>query len=305
MKIRKVVTLLLASALGSVVCMTSASAAPPDDARSVAASAKSPADCSAVAQASGECLGWAGGEGADLAAATVASALRLGKADLARKFFDGRRARMSAGTQSVISQALAVEAKEGADEAARVLAPLVFPARSTTHAVPKIYSPNASQIDNGETRATGWYKWVLHGSTQTQIYYGYTNSSGYHTLGSLTADLEAHTYYPGSGAHWYMDVVHSSGVRPYLSSNVERIYQDVTLGGDPAKSTLNCYAGGYTLECNVYSKPSMTTGNWYYFQANWTNQPPGYPSSTVEVETRRWKVIDSGNWEFLAYGNGG
>ena len=60
-----------------------------------------------------------------------------------------------------------------------------------------------------------YYKWVLHGSTQTKLYYGYTNSSGYHTLGSLNADLEAHTYFQDTGAHWFMDVVHASGVRPY------------------------------------------------------------------------------------------
>ncbi|RZU18576.1 hypothetical protein EV645_0769 [Kribbella rubisoli] len=303
MKFRRMATLFLASAIGSIACLATASAVPPDRARPLEPSSQSPTDCSAAAQASGDCLGWAGGTGADRAAATVASALRLGKTDLARKFFDNHRAEMSSSTRTLVTQALAVAAKDGGDDAAQVLAPLVFPSPHNATGA-KTYG-TASQIDNGESLATSYYKWLLHGSTQTKVYYGYANSSGYHTLGSLNADLEAHTYFEETGAHWYMDVVQASGVRPYLSSNVVRIYQDITLGSDPVKSTLPCYAAGYTLDCNVYSKPSMTTGNWYYFQVNFVIGVSGYPSTQYQAQTRRWKVVTSSNWQFLAYGNGG
>jgi hypothetical protein len=50
----------------------------------------------------------------------------------------------------------------------------------------------------------------------------------------------------------------------------------------------------------------MTTGNWYYFRINWTNNPGGgYPTSKAQVETRRWKVVTASTWQFLAYQNGG
>ncbi|MET7281138.1 hypothetical protein ABZS29_23070 [Kribbella sp. NPDC005582] len=305
MNFRRTATLFVALSFGSIACIPSAVAAPSDGRMQSRVAADAPDDCSLSDQDSGECLGWAGTAGADPAAATVASAILLGKADQARAFFSRERAAMSSETQNLITQAFAVAEADGADEGARVLAPLVYPSPDEAAGKrTKSFSPTVSPINNGESRAMNYYKWTLHGSTKTQIYYGYKNSSGYHTLGSLTADLEAHTYFQDNGTNWYMDVVHSSGVRPYLTSNVENILQDAT-GPDPKKSTLNCPGGGYLLNCNVYSNPSMTTGNWYYIQANWTNTPGAYPASRVSVQTRRWKVITSKNWQFPVYAQGG
>ncbi|WP_132285345.1 hypothetical protein [Kribbella sp. VKM Ac-2568] len=101
------------------------------DLRHAVASAEPPADCSEAAQAAGECIGWAGAAGADPAAAAIASSLLLGKSAGARKFFDNHRAEISSTTQSLITQAFATETSAGAEAAARVLAPLVFPSPHT------------------------------------------------------------------------------------------------------------------------------------------------------------------------------
>lgn len=306
MKARKTALAVLAAVLTSASFATSAVARPTKT--DSPAAEQPPASCSAEAQASGECIGWTGGKGADPFAAAIASSLRLGNVEVARKFFANHRSKMTTSAESLISQAFAIAAKEGADAAADVLQPLVFPVEgqpATGAVVPR--SPQASQIDNGETKATGYYYWVLHGSTTTLIYYGYVDSSGAHTLGAMTSDLEAHTYFEGDGAHIYQYIRRSTGPTNYMSSASVKIYQDVTLGSDPLKSTVSgCTAAGYTLNCNQYSHPSMTTGNWYYFRINWTNNPAGgYPTSKVQVETRRWKVVTASNWQFLAYQNGG
>lgn len=86
-----------------------------------------PVDASEAAQDAGECLGWAGTAGADPAAATIASALLLGRSAGARKFFSIHQDEIDPATRDLIMEAFAIESTDGASAAARVLAPLVYP----------------------------------------------------------------------------------------------------------------------------------------------------------------------------------
>ena len=84
-----------------------------------------PVDASEAAQDAGECLGWAGTAGADPAAATIASALLLGRSAGAHKFFSIHEDEIDPATRDLIMEAFAVESTDGASAAAQVLAPLV------------------------------------------------------------------------------------------------------------------------------------------------------------------------------------
>lgn len=86
-----------------------------------------PVDASEAAQDAGECLGWAGTAGADPAAATIASALLLGKSAGARRFFSIHQDEIDPATRDLIMEAFAVESTDGAGAAAQVLASLVSP----------------------------------------------------------------------------------------------------------------------------------------------------------------------------------
>jgi hypothetical protein len=86
-----------------------------------------PVDASEAAQDAGECLGWAGTAGADLAAATIASALLLGKSAGARNFFSIHHDEIDPATRDLILEAFAIESTDGASAAAQVLAPIVSP----------------------------------------------------------------------------------------------------------------------------------------------------------------------------------
>ena len=79
------------------------------------------------AQDGDEGLGWAGTIGADPIAATVASALALGEAKAARKFYDEYRGEIDPATRLLIEQALELEPLQGAIAAARSLSSLVYP----------------------------------------------------------------------------------------------------------------------------------------------------------------------------------
>ncbi|MET7281136.1 hypothetical protein ABZS29_23060 [Kribbella sp. NPDC005582] len=74
-----------------------------------------------------EGLGWTGTIGADPAAATVASALALGEAAAARRFYDQYQGEVDPATKALIEQALDLEPLEGASAAARHLSSLVYP----------------------------------------------------------------------------------------------------------------------------------------------------------------------------------
>jgi hypothetical protein len=75
-----------------------------------------------------EGLGWAGTAGADVIAATVHSALLSDRSRDAREFAEHHAAETSPAVRALIAEAFAVEATQGAEAAARVLAPLVYPA---------------------------------------------------------------------------------------------------------------------------------------------------------------------------------
>ncbi|MEV8371316.1 hypothetical protein AB0P21_01210 [Kribbella sp. NPDC056861] len=74
-----------------------------------------------------EGLGWAGTAGADVIAATVHSALLADRCRDAREFAEQHAAATSPVARTLIAEAFAVEATQGAAAAARVLAPLVYP----------------------------------------------------------------------------------------------------------------------------------------------------------------------------------
>jgi hypothetical protein len=78
-----------------------------------------------------EGLGWAGTAGADIIAATVHSALLADRSRDAREFAEEHAVETSPAVQALIAEAFAVEAAHGASAAARVLAPLVYPAPPT------------------------------------------------------------------------------------------------------------------------------------------------------------------------------
>ena len=124
------------------------------------------------------------------------------------------------------------------------------------------------------------------------------------TLGSETADLSADTYFPWDGAHWDMYVSWNSGDEPHMTHNIEHLRQDISLWPDETLATLSCPSNGYSLICNEYSDPNMTKGDFYYFKAQWDNVVSGYPADSVAIETRRWKILDSSNWQFPAYSTG-
>ncbi len=80
-----------------------------------------------------EGLGWAGTAGADIIAATVHSALLADRSQDAREFAEEHAAETSPATRALIAKAFATEATQGTDAAARLLAPLVYPAPRTTN----------------------------------------------------------------------------------------------------------------------------------------------------------------------------
>lgn len=43
-------------------------------------------------------------------------------------------------------------------------------------------------------------------------------------------------------------------------------------------------------------------GHWYYLRLDMTTHPSGYPSSTFQMQTRRYKdITQPSDWEFLSY----
>ncbi|WP_112248679.1 hypothetical protein [Kribbella monticola] len=83
-----------------------------------------------------EGLGWAGTAGADVIAATVQGALLADRSQDAREFAEEHAADTSPAARALIAEAFAVEATQGAEAAARVLAPLVYPAPSPGMSAP-------------------------------------------------------------------------------------------------------------------------------------------------------------------------
>ncbi|MDQ1536695.1 MAG: hypothetical protein QOE58_1088 [Actinomycetota bacterium] len=155
-----------------------------------------------------------------------------------------------------------------------------------------------------------YYSWYLHGSNSVNIYYGscsaYTQSCT--TGGWWTMDNTANTLLPTDGAYFTEDALKGGGVDARMIDHKVRLLQDITGATDPTKATLPCTtstAYGSGPHCSTYSKPVMTTGNWYYFQIDFVDQPIGYPNSSFQIQTRRWQVINSSNWQLLAYATGG
>lgn len=156
------------------------------------------------------------------------------------------------------------------------------------------------QQTHGETKAMSYYSWYLHGSESVNIYYGQcTAYTGTCTTGGWwVMDNTANTYFPADGAYFTEDAYKGGGVDARMIDHYVKLLQDITAQPDPTKATLPCQTSttyGSGPHCSTYSKPTMTKGNWYYFQIDFVDQPVGYPNSSFQIQTRRWNIIDSGN----------
>jgi hypothetical protein len=163
------------------------------------------------------------------------------------------------------------------------------------------------QATHGEPKAVSLYSWVLHGSHSVEIFYGYCDASGCVTLGWVVADITANTYnLSGDGLYWYDSVSPGGGDYTNITNLRLRILRDITGSPDSVTKTITCpVPTGDSMYCSVNTHPSMTTGYWYYFQIDWDNDVSGYPGDHVQIQTRRWKIIDASNWQFIAYNYGG
>lgn len=270
--------------------------APPSDAGTDPAPAP---DCTPDEQNSGDCIGWAGSDQSNMELDAVASSILLGQTAQAEHYFDANSQSFDTVSSGIARQALdSAESTADPDVTLKLL-----PAQTADGAV--VQPDLADQANNGEPKATSLYSWLLHGSATTKIYYGYCSSGNCKTLGSETAELRADVYYPSDGPHWYQDVIHYSGARSYMHNNNVRVRRDINNEPDITNRYVDCSPAGYSLFCNEYAPTSMSKGTWHYFAADWVNQVSGYPEDAVEVGTRRWEIISSSNWQFIAANHGG
>jgi hypothetical protein len=263
--------------------------------------------CGPTAQVAGDCIGWVGFVGEDRRVDAVATELSVGHVGVARRFFHRTEHLLPPPFRTLVSRILADEPRTGGTAAAMRLRSAIggaFNRRSGPAVVP---DSEPVQATHGETQAVSLYSWLLHGSNSVEIFYGYCDGSGCVTLGWVNADITANTYnLSGDGLYWYDSVSRGGGDYTNITNLRLRILRDITSSPDSVTKTITCPAPtGDSMYCSVNTHPSMTTGYWYYFQVDWDNYVSGYPGDHVQIQTRRWRIIDSSNWQFIAYNYGG
>jgi hypothetical protein len=213
--------------------------------------------CSAAAQQTGDCVGWAGFAEENPLLASIRSQLLVGRVQQAQHFFDRVQSRLSTAESRTAALALTTARTSGSSAAAAQLQPNLSLAAVT--AVPP-------QQTHGEAKAISYYSWLLHGSHAVNVYYGscsaWTQSCS--TGGWWVFDHSANTLFSGDGAYFLEDARKGGGVDARIIDHKVRLLQDITNSPDPTKATLPCQSSttyGLGPHCSAYSKPAMTTGN--------------------------------------------
>lgn len=253
--------------------------------------------CNTTAQHTGDCIGFTMTAGDNPYKAAVASALRMGRLNAARHFDQISRSGVSTTVAREIAAALKVAATDPSGAA-----DLLDGGNAPTEIRAAASRPPESE--NGETKAISLYKWELHGSTRTRVYYGECDPRC-HSDGSEWFDLQADSYHPSDGAHWYHKITYASGDPVRITSLKVRLMRDVRHGSDTTKQTLKCTSSGMPVECSHYSRKGTQKGHWYYFRLDLTNNPHGDAPSVYQGQTRRYDVVNSHNWQFIAAEYGG
>lgn len=277
---------------------------------SSAAGAATPTDdCSPAAQSAGTCIGFSTDAGTSPVVAAVANQLRLGHVDIARRFVSAVGPHESLATQTLLRRAVTQAGGGQASAAAEQLDAANVP--NSVYASPagtaraEAAAPKPPQAGNGETKAVSLYKWELHGSTNVPVYVGKCSTNGCQTLTVMTYDLQADTYFPADGAQYIAGITPKSGVTNNMTGIKLRLFRDVTHSPDTDEATAPCASSGTRYHCDWRTRSGTTVGHWYYFRLDLTDNPSGGPSSTYQGQTRRYDVINSGNWQFIAYNYGG
>lgn len=168
-----------------------------------------------------------------------------------------------------------------------------------------VASSEPAQATHGDPKAIGLYYWILHNNKSTPIFYGNCSPEGCVTGGYFIVDDESAV---GSAP----EVMFSSSVRQgggqgaAFSNSTVRAFQDVS-GGDPVKFSTTCPVayGNTKISCSTFPKVSGSVGGWYYFRQDFTASTAIAGCGDIQIQTRRWKVVSSTNYEFIAAQYGG
>lgn len=202
--------------------------------------------------------------------------------------------------QNVVSSLLAYQDPAAPDTVgATSAAPASASASATTASEPV-------QATHGQPTANTPYNWVLHGHEPTPIYYGtcsvFDNSCT--TGGFINVSEDSNTVFPPD-AFYYLAIRQGAGVHASFSSHQVRVFQDISNATDPVKGNLGCSTSGTNaLDCTGNVVSPNVTGNWYYYREDFRLMF-GINTVSVQIQTRRWNVTRSNNWEFTAYYYGG
>lgn len=168
-------------------------------------------------------------------------------------------------------------------------------------------SSEPKQATDGDPKATSLTTWLLHNNPSTPIFYGDCTPDGCTTGGYFVVDDTASTTGGGPDVTWSSTIKQGFGDIALFSDSTVRMLQDITSEPDPLIRSDSCPVayGSTKISCVLFRDGPNVTGNWYYYQQNFTACTEIAGCGEIQIQTRRWKVVSSDNYQFIAYQYGG
>lgn len=269
------------------------------------------ADCSAITQAAGLCVGYfTTNDEQDPILSAIAGALSVGGAQGAYYFIRGTQQTLDAAQTALVDAALDAEASQaGAGvellyEGAGIAAPDVDAIGMPDTGAAAKNTPKEAK--HGHCCATAPHAWKWHG---TEVNWGYCEANDFgfvhcESLGHFWADIHSNiNFFPD--VLWSHDFWHKDGHRADFENLSVRMKQDIANKADPTKQKYSCYSGKVTLSCEQTRTSPDVAGKYYYVELNAdVSCDCGKPRVHMQVQTRRWYTW-AGYPYYPAYDNGG
>jgi hypothetical protein len=184
-------------------------------------------------------------------------------------------------------------------------APRVTPS-SVDSATAVVPLSEPAQATHGDTSATGLFTWLLHNNSSTPIFYGNCSPSGCTTGGDFIVNDSANVI-NSPQVSFSSQVRQGAGQVATFSTGTIAVYRDESGGPDPETYTNNCPSGsGLTkFTCAPFASPSAVTNDWYYFRQDFTACSAVAGCGDIQIQTRRWLVYGSYDYQLIAYNYGG
>jgi hypothetical protein len=178
-------------------------------------------------------------------------------------------------------------------------------ATTNSAAVPEATS-EPKQATDGDPKATSLYEWLFHNNSATPIFYGECSPSSCTTGGYFVVNDSANVVGPPT-VSFSSIIKQGGGQGAAFSNSTVRIFDDESGKSDPDEYSTTCaVAGGNTkISCTLFPEPSVTIGSWYYYRQDFTACTAIAGCGDIQIQTRRWKVVNSQEYELIAYEYGG